>query len=83
MRREMSVTANVTVSLDAGLRRIARAIAASQGRSLRSFLTDLLASIVSERRSFERARWRAVARLRNGLDLRWAPPKFRQEIHDR
>jgi hypothetical protein len=83
MRRDKGEAGSITVSLDTRLLRVARAIAASQDRSLSAFLTDLLASIVIERRPFERARRRAVARLRKGLDLHWAPPKFRQETHDR
>jgi predicted XRE-type DNA-binding protein len=34
-------------------------------------------------RSFSAAKRRAVARLRKGLDLQWAPPAFRDALHDR
>jgi predicted XRE-type DNA-binding protein len=34
-------------------------------------------------RSFSSARRRAVARLRNGLDLQWTPPASRDALHDR
>jgi predicted XRE-type DNA-binding protein len=33
--------------------------------------------------SFSSARRRAVARLRNGLDLQWTPPVSRDALHDR
>ena len=36
-----------------------------------------------QRRSFTSARRRALARLRNGLDLQWTPPASRDALHDR
>lgn len=36
-----------------------------------------------QRRSFTSARRRALARLRKGLDLQWAPPASRDALHDR
>jgi hypothetical protein len=38
---------------------------------------------LSQRKSFTRARRRAVARLRKGLDLQWTPPASRDALHDR
>lgn len=35
------------------------------------------------RRHFEQARRRALNRLRNGLDLQWAPAASRDELHRR
>ena len=37
----------------------------------------------SQRKTYRRARKRALARLREGLDLGWAPPSSRREIHKR
>ena len=36
-----------------------------------------------QRQSFTSARRRAVARLREGLDLQWTPPASRDALHDR
>ena len=44
---------------------------------------DRLEAIVRERKAFDRARRRALARLRKGLDLQWTPPKSRDELHER
>ena len=36
-----------------------------------------------ERKTYRLARRRAVARLREGLDLKWTPPRSRDELHRR
>ena len=77
------VKANVTLKLDADLLREARIIAAEQGRSVSALLAERLESLVRERRGFERARRRALARLREGLDLGWTRPGSRGELHER
>jgi hypothetical protein len=74
---------NVTVKLEADLLREARVVAAEEGRSISALLTDRLEAIVRERKAFDKARRRAVARLREGWDLRWAPPRSRDELHER
>jgi hypothetical protein len=74
---------NVTLKLDADLLREARVVAAEEGRSISAMLTDRLEAVVRERRAFEKARRRATARLRKGLDLGWQPPLDRDEIHER
>ena len=66
---------NVTLKLDADLLREARVVAAEEGRSISALLTDRLEAIVRERKAFDRARRRALARLREGLDLQWTPPQ--------
>jgi hypothetical protein len=74
---------NVTLKLDAVLLREARVLAAEGGRSVSALLTERLEAMVRERKAFDRARRRALARLRAGLDLRWAPVGSRDEIHER
>jgi hypothetical protein len=74
---------NVTLKLDADLLREARVIAAEEGRSVSALLTDRLEGLIRDRKAFDRARRRALARLRKGLDLRWVPPKSRDELHER
>jgi hypothetical protein len=74
---------NITLKIDTELLREARVLAAEEGRSVSALLADRLESLVRERKAFERARRRALTRLRQGLDLRWTPPKSRDELHER
>ena len=74
---------NVTLKLDTDLLREARVFAAEEGRSVSALLTERLESLVRERKGFDRARRRALARLREGLDLGWTPPRSRDELHER
>ena len=74
---------NVTLKLDADLLREARVVAAEEGRSISSLLADRLETIVRERKAFDKARRRALARLREGMDLQWTPSKARDELHER
>ena len=74
---------NITLKIDADLLREARILAAEEGRSITALLTDRLEAIVRERKAFDRARRRALSRLREGLDLQWTPPKSRDDLHER
>ena len=74
---------SVTLKLDADLLREAREIAVEEGRSVSDLLTDRLKAMVRERTAFEPARRRALARLREGIDLRWTPSRTRDELHQR
>jgi hypothetical protein len=80
---EDALKTNVTLKLDTDLLREARVIAAEEGRSVSALLADRLEAIVRERKAFERARRRALARLREGIDLRWTPSRTRDELHER
>jgi hypothetical protein len=74
---------NVTLKLDVELLKEARVVAAEEGRSISGLLTDRLEAIVRERKAFDKARRRALARLRHGLDLQWTPPASRDQLHER
>ena len=74
---------NTTLTLDASLLREARALAAEQNRSISKMLAERLKQIVRGRRTYSRARKRALARLRKGLDLRWAALRSRDDLHER
>lgn len=74
---------NVTLKLDADLIREARVMAAEEGRSISALLTDRLETMVRDRKAFDKARRRALARLREGLDLQWTPSGSRDELHER
>ena len=60
-----------------------RVLAAEEGTSISALLAARLEEIVRERKTYERARKRALARLREGLDLQWTPPGSRDELHER
>jgi hypothetical protein len=74
---------NVTLKLDSTLLREARILAAEEGTSISALLAARLEQILKERRAYDRARKRALARLREGLDLHWTPPRSRDELHER
>lgn len=74
---------NITLKLDSSLLREAKILAAESGTSISAMLACRLEQIVSERKSYNRARRRALARLREGMDLNWKPPKSRDELHER
>ena len=60
---------NITLELDAGVLREGRILA--------------LEELVRERKGYERARRRALARLRDSVDLGWRPPTSRDELLER
>jgi len=74
---------NVTLKLDADLLREVRIMAASEGTSISALLTARLEKMVRERRAYDGARRRALARMEQGFDLRWTPPRSRDELHER
>jgi hypothetical protein len=74
---------NVTLKLDSDLLREARVLAAEQGGSISALLAERVEAMVRERKAFDKARRRALARLRAGLDLGWTPPRSRDELHER
>ncbi|MGH9501292.1 MAG: hypothetical protein ACRD20_00420 [Terriglobales bacterium] len=78
-----SAKTNVTLKLDAALLREVRVLAAEEGTSISALLAARLEQIVRERKTYARARKRALARLREGLDLRWTPSRSRDELHER
>ena len=73
----------ITLTLDAELLQAARAVAAEEGRPIGALLTDQLAAIVRERKGFAQARERALAQLREGIDLSWTPGRSRYDVHER
>ena len=74
---------NITLKLDANLLREARILAAEEGTSISSLLAARLEEIVQERKEYDRARRRALARLREGFVLNWKPSRSRDELHER
>ena len=74
---------NVTLKLDATLLREIRILAAEDGTSISAMLAARLEQIVRERKTYDRARKRALARLREGIDMQWTRPRSRDELHER
>jgi Ribbon-helix-helix protein, copG family len=74
---------NITLKLDADLLREVRVMAAQEGTSISALLAARLEKMVRERKAYDGARRRALARLKQGLDLRWSPPRSRDELHER
>jgi hypothetical protein len=73
---------NITVTLDANLLREISVLAAEDGTSISRFLAEQLEQIVQDSKAFKRSRKRALARLREGRDLKWTPVS-RADLHER
>ncbi len=74
---------NVTLKLDTELLKQARVLAAEEGSSISRLLAGKLEELVRERKGYDRARKRALARLRAGLPVGWTRPRSRDELHER
>lgn len=75
--------ANITLKLDKELLREARILAAEEGTSISAILAVKLEEAVRKRKDYERAKKRALAILREGLELNWERPQSRDELHER
>ena len=74
---------NLTLKLDADLIREVRILAAEQGTSISALLSERLERMVRERKAYDSARRRALARLSEGYELHWKRPHSRDELHER
>jgi hypothetical protein len=74
---------NITLKLDSSLLREAKILAAEERTSISAMLSARLEQVVRERKTYDRARRRALARLREGMDLQWTPARSRDELHER
>ena len=74
---------NITLKLDSALLREIKILAAEDGTSISAMLTTRLEQIVRDRKGYDRARNRALRRLREGMDLNWSKPDSRDELHER
>jgi hypothetical protein len=79
----LAMKTNITLKLDSEILREVRILAAEQGRSISGLLSEKLQEVLRERKRYDRARKRALARLKEGLDLGWTPPASRDELHER
>jgi predicted transcriptional regulator len=74
---------NITLKLDADLLREVRILAAEEGTSISALLAARLEKMVRERKAYDRARRRGLARLREGFNLEWKRPRSRDDLHER
>lgn len=74
---------NITLKLDSKILREIRILAAEQDKSISGLLSEKLEEVVRDRKRYDRARRRALARLNKGFALGWAPPASRDELHER
>ena len=75
--------ANITLKLDSDLLKQVRIMAAEQDTSVSAMLSAQLEKILRERKGYDRAKRRALSRLRRGWNLNWMPAKNRDELHER
>ena len=80
---EMVSRANITLSIDEGLLREARILAAAEGTSVSRLLADRLEELIRRHKAYDAAKRRALARLRKGYRLDWTPPPSRDALHER
>jgi hypothetical protein len=78
----MQSKTNVTLKIDTELLREIKILAAREGTSISALMTELLANRVKRDLHYEQAKRRALARLREGLDL-GGRPLSRDEIYER
>ena len=74
---------NITLKIDTDLLREAKVMAAQEDTSISALLSRQLEGLVRRRKAYEAARRRALARLKQGCDLGWTPPRSRDELHER
>jgi len=79
----LTMKTNVTLKLDSEILREIRIIAAEEGSSISALLASKLQEIVRQRKGYDRAKTRALERLRKGFDLGWERPASRDELHER
>jgi predicted transcriptional regulator len=74
---------SITLELDTDLLRKLRVLAAEEDTSISALLVTRIEQIVREHKTYDRARKRALARLREGINLGWKNPRSRDELHER
>jgi hypothetical protein len=74
---------NITLKIDAEILREIKIIAAEEGNSISGLLASKLQELVLQRKSYDRSKRRALARLRKGFELGFIRPASRDELHER
>ena len=78
----MAAKANITVAIEPGLLKKARAVAARRGQSVSALLADVLRELVEEDARYASAHKRALSLFQSPLPLGGAP-LGREELHER
>lgn len=78
----MVAKSNITVAIEPGLLKKARAVAARRGQSVSALLADELRDLVDEDGRYASARKRALSLFQNPLSLGGVPLR-RDELHER
>ena len=73
----------ITIALDKGLLKRARAIAAQKGSSVSALLAEELSKITERETVYEQSRRRALARLRTPFHLGGGKRASRESLHER
>lgn len=76
------MTTAIQLEIDTAVVEAAQTLAAKRGLSFDELLRKALRDLV-ETAGYDAAKTRALARLKRGYDLEWAPPVSRDELHDR
>lgn len=79
---ELAMTKNVTLRIEETLLHKARHQAVEEEKSFSRWLTELISKTVSEKNNYQRARERAIKRLKKGFHLSAGSFK-REDIYDR
>lgn len=79
----MSTARNITLSIDEGILKQARVVAAERGESVSAMLRRELVQLVEEQFGYSSARERATRRLKRGTSLGTKRLPAREELHDR
>lgn len=74
---------NITLKIDRALLRRAKVLAAERDTSVSALVAEQLETVVRNTESYERAKRRALARLKQGYDLGYKPPASRDEFYER
>ena len=74
---------NITLKLDRDLLRKIRVLAAEKDTSVSGLLAEQLEKAVRERDGYERAKKRALARMKRASHLGYTPPASRDEFYER
>ncbi len=79
----MAMLTNVTIRIDEETAREAKVLAPRRGTSLSQLLANELRTMLKADLRFDKARRRALKRLRRGYDLEWNAPADRDELYVR
>ncbi len=79
----MAAKHNITLAVDSGLLKKAKAIAAGRGRSVSALLADELSELVAEDQAYVAAQRTALAMLESGFPLSGTRMQDRDAVHER